>query len=293
MKASIFYPSKLLKSVVRRYEFYDIGNDIPSDYEIQLLPGFCTGLLFYFYRGNPIFSKSEELPSIIKVPEITFIPPTKRPAYNLEFRNLEVIRVLLYPGMLAKLYKIPAKYFMSLMVEPSDALDDSLKYLYEQIKDSQTQEGKVKKIEAYLLNRLYFESLTPNIYEKLMDLLAQKSTSTSVKTIADYLGISTRHLNRLLKEQIGFSAIEFLRIYRFHKILKTLHSSSSQSMAQLGYQFGYYDQSHFIREFKLLSDQTPKAYLNNLGKKNLVMADTGKFSNYTGPNLDLSVYGKT
>lgn len=61
---------------------------------------------------------------------------------------------------------------------------------------------------------------------------------------------------------VGANPKEYARITRFQKVLSFLqHSPETMSQAQIAYQCGYADQSHFIREFKLFSGHTPLALL--------------------------------
>ncbi len=69
-------------------------------------------------------------------------------------------------------------------------------------------------------------------------------------------GISPRQLRRLFNFYIGDSAKAFSQVVRFQKILCTQSVSKTQ-FQQVGYNVGYYDQAHFIKEFKLFYGTTP------------------------------------
>ena len=69
-------------------------------------------------------------------------------------------------------------------------------------------------------------------------------------------GISARQLRRLTQLHLGLTPRDFSRVFRFQHMLKTLEWSGD-NIAWTGY---YYDQSHYIREFKSLSGLTPTEY---------------------------------
>ena len=72
--------------------------------------------------------------------------------------------------------------------------------------------------------------------------------ATSVTELA-----SIACFERLFNELIGANPKEYARIVRFQKSLKLLqHDFENINLAQLAYQCGYADQSHFIREFKTI-----------------------------------------
>lgn len=70
-------------------------------------------------------------------------------------------------------------------------------------------------------------------------------------------GISTRQLRRLFEFYIGDTAKTFSKVVRFQNILKAKPSSQSLRQNKLFFDVGYYDQSHFIKEFKNFYGVTP------------------------------------
>ncbi len=70
-------------------------------------------------------------------------------------------------------------------------------------------------------------------------------------------GVSTRQLRRLFEFYIGDTAKTFSKVVRFQNILKAKPSSQSLRQNKLFFDVGYYDQSHFIKEFKNFYGVTP------------------------------------
>ncbi len=70
-------------------------------------------------------------------------------------------------------------------------------------------------------------------------------------------GISSRQLRRLFKYYIGDTAKVFSKVVRFQNILRAKPSSQSLRNNKLFFDVGYYDQAHFIKEFKKLYGVTP------------------------------------
>ncbi len=69
-------------------------------------------------------------------------------------------------------------------------------------------------------------------------------------------GYSTRYLRQLFQEHIGMSPKKLARIYRFQQLLQSTDLYQLDS-ANLALEYGYYDQSHFNREFKQLVGLPP------------------------------------
>jgi hypothetical protein len=70
-------------------------------------------------------------------------------------------------------------------------------------------------------------------------------------------GVSERHVRRIFQQYIGEAPKTFARIVRFQKLLRTSCSAKSLPVERLYHDFGYYDQAHFIKEFKRFYGCTP------------------------------------
>jgi len=82
----------------------------------------------------------------------------------------------------------------------------------------------------------------------------------SVPELATSIGFTQRHLNRLFKDHTGINPKLLSQIFRFEKASSYLHSNSEENVADLISALGYYDQSHFNKEFKRFSGMTPLEY---------------------------------
>ena len=81
--------------------------------------------------------------------------------------------------------------------------------------------------------------------------------NTNMEKIAGMACMSIRNFERKCKERLGMPAKMYARIARFHKAYKMLESSPVISWADLTYEVGYYDQTHFIKDFKEFARLTP------------------------------------
>jgi AraC-like DNA-binding protein len=82
-----------------------------------------------------------------------------------------------------------------------------------------------------------------------------------VGTVTRILGVSNRTLERKFRNILGFPPKMFIRLVRFQKVLEKLRSNQSlPQLADIAYEFGYADQSHFIHDFKELSGYLPGSF---------------------------------
>ncbi|MCK6618514.1 MAG: AraC family transcriptional regulator [Cyclobacteriaceae bacterium] len=93
--------------------------------------------------------------------------------------------------------------------------------------------------------------------EKLKCLM--HGTDLSAKKLSEAVCLSDRHLRRFSREWLGMNTEQFIHYHKYLLSLSLLHSTK-QSLTEIGHLAGYYDQSHFIREFKTYTNLTPGQY---------------------------------
>lgn len=83
--------------------------------------------------------------------------------------------------------------------------------------------------------------------------------------LSTFTGYTERYLNKKIHEHFGMSPKHLIRYIRFQKsvsnLVNSIHNVNSLDTAM---ESGYFDQSHFIKEFKQFSGLTPKGYIDNL-----------------------------
>lgn len=85
-------------------------------------------------------------------------------------------------------------------------------------------------------------------------------TSTELSSRVFY---SSRHLNRLFNLYLGMSTKSFSRLVRINKSIQLLNESSN-TLVSICEKLGYYDVSHFVKDFKMVCGITPQEYRNKM-----------------------------
>ena len=82
-----------------------------------------------------------------------------------------------------------------------------------------------------------------------------------VSSVLQDLHLSERRLERLFLTHIGITPILYARICRFQTSLTLMRQGRFRSLTDIAHSLDYFDQSHFIRDFKLFSGVSPGIYL--------------------------------
>lgn len=120
------------------------------------------------------------------------------------------------------------------------------------------RDAQARLFDAFFLERL---ALTPGkrMFHELKTAIEAEGGLERMDELCDRTGVSTRQLDRLFKSHLGFSPKTFARVVRFQRGLTRLMRDPGCTLAQIAAECGYYDQPHFVREFKAFSGTTPSA----------------------------------
>lgn len=115
------------------------------------------------------------------------------------------------------------------------------------------------RIDAYLIGRLE----TGEPYERFARALERIESSggqATVEEAADTAGVGVRQLDRLFGRYLGISPKRTAGIVRFQVALRRLMRDPGCTLGEVAASAGYFDQAHFIREFRRYSGGVPRGY---------------------------------
>jgi methylphosphotriester-DNA--protein-cysteine methyltransferase len=95
-----------------------------------------------------------------------------------------------------------------------------------------------------------------------LEMFGKNQGRPIVREAAKYLGLSQRRLIQVFKAEVGITPKLFSRIQRFQQTRTSIQQNPSPNWPALALDFGYFDQSHLIREFHEFSGLSPTEYLN-------------------------------
>ncbi|AJA70119.1 AraC family transcriptional regulator [Myroides odoratimimus] len=171
--------------------------------------------------------------------------------------SFRIIGAYLEPTALKALFKYDAIEFSNKNIALEDIVPNTL---LEQLVHTDTIEEKIGLLSSFLLEQIQYNRFE-NKKIDYISLLLQKGKS--LKEIQDEINISEKTLERLVKQYIGMSPKLFSRIMRFQSSLDLLRESKFKNLTTLSYQSDYYDQSHYIREFKEFTGVSPKEFIKS------------------------------
>lgn len=120
-------------------------------------------------------------------------------------------------------------------------------------------------MDFYLSNTQCFMEDPHSLSYAIRNRILQTNGDIRLSQLSDYTGYSERYLNKKIHEDFGMNPKNLIRFIRFQQsinhLVATMDDFKGMTAAQ---ENGFYDQSHYIKEFKLLSGHTPTSYIENL-----------------------------
>jgi len=143
---------------------------------------------------------------------------------------------------------------------PLDALwGEAARRWRERVMEARTAEGRLAALESGLTERLPEEG-PPRVVAYGVEELRRGGESARLAAVAEATGLSQRRFIELFRQHVGMGPKVFQRVQRFQAALRMAHAGRRVSWSELALECGYYDQSHFVRDFREFSGMTPGEY---------------------------------
>ncbi len=132
--------------------------------------------------------------------------------------------------------------------------------LRERLYAAPTIQARFALLEQFLLARLCEAPQGFNTVQYAIGEIARHHGALSIRELNTSMGMSQKHLIVQFKQMVGCTPKELGRLYRFADILDLTNPNQPVDWTLVAHQFRYYDQSHFIRDFKEFTGHTPTHY---------------------------------
>jgi AraC-like DNA-binding protein len=116
-------------------------------------------------------------------------------------------------------------------------------------------------VENFLLKKFIKKLVVNPFIEFAVNKITQAPDNISIEHISAKVGFSQKHLIKLFKDNVGVTPKGFLKIIRFQKAINEISVSKCPNWISIALESGYYDQAHFINDFKAFSGFTPNQYM--------------------------------
>jgi len=215
----------------------------------KIVPDGCIDFLF---RIEPTLNQSSVTASIIG---------TMTTSIDVPKGNSKIVAVRFKPGGSLPFLSTPANLITDQDIDLASVWGDRISQLTDQIFNAVDLYQATQVLEKELLTKLHTSQNINPIITRLIDSIETRIEDVTVDDFIQIYGKSSRQLERLFLTHVGIGPKMFLRIKRFQSVDRSLRLIPEVvDWADLAVKNGYFDQSHLIRDCKLMTSLTPVNY---------------------------------
>ncbi len=247
LKIETYCPSKYTDFIERIWILENQGEDI----DLMIPPNQYINLVFPIGCSNYVFNNKK-----IEAPQLEGIS-LQTNSLNYPAKT-KLVGIRFYPYGLSYFLKIQGKEILN----KSRSINTDLRSTSISGFDNQKLTSNEILEEVYrILDMMFEEKQDGNLY-LIKEFYEQYRNGDSQESIEDFcINHQTNYstLNRHFLKVTGLSPKRFERLIKFRKSLCSLIDNPKE-LTKIGLDSGYFDQAHFIREFKLFLNHTPSSY---------------------------------
>jgi len=257
MRYKEFAPDNLLKNHVQCY--FVCETDIAVFTEDKV---FATGfieIMFNLGTDGPQQIKNGDL---ITQPDVQLWGQTIQPFTFASFGKHSMLGIRFFTHSAACFFDERIELFNDQVIDFKDIGGKETALLYSKLLEAESLDRRIELLDEFLLKRLSFSAnkfSRLRLVNSIMHDLSKDDFFENIHSVASRYGISSRYLQKIFLDYSGLTPNLFSKIARFQKSLH-LVAGNDLSLTTIAHQCGYFDQSHFIKDFKFFTGSTPSRF---------------------------------
>lgn len=250
MKFQTYIPCDHLKPYIKSI----VVNEAPVERSYKVIPDTSVVLGFQYSGKLSYLAEAEE--SALDPYGITGLRDTYRIFRNSD--NIGSVLVFFKEGGAAHFFKVPLQHLFGESVSLENFIPRSdLDLFQEKLQYAKLDKDRVALVEEFLISKLFTQQ-EDQLVVQAVKLICETNGSIRIKELAKGLAISQSPLEKRFRKVIGASPKKYASIIRVQYAIRLLEQGCD--LSQVGFDSGYYDQSHFIHDFKSYTGNTPEGY---------------------------------
>lgn len=178
------------------------------------------------------------------------------------FGQAGVVFVQFLPAGACHFFKFPLSEIENQSFDLSDIFYSEIKQIEEQLFESKEIHEKVSIIESFLIGKFSPIPQYNHLFiEKGIQLIKQSRGQITANNLAEKLITTPKSMERKFSNHLGKTPKQYIKLVRFQETLNDFSTHKDIHLTEYAYRNGYFDQAHFIRDFKSFSGYTPKEFV--------------------------------
>jgi AraC-like DNA-binding protein len=255
---SEYAPSAWLSPFVQTYWEGTFNVSGEKNFSQSVLPNGCIELIVHLSNDHCLLARSAGEWS--HSPELTLLGLFEEP-YKVHFgRSVNVFGIRFYPDGVRHIFGIPPTEFLATFEDGISVFGKRLYELCNNIRSLSSALERVRAADRFLTHELGEHALSYDFTHLAMKIIRATHGVINYGDLVSQIPISTRQLQREFKKIYGITVRSYIRLTRINAIHRHMLLSQSQHHP-LPAELEFFDQSHFIREFKVFTGVPPMKFI--------------------------------
>lgn len=177
--------------------------------------------------------------------------------------KVDVMGISFAPDGFHPFLKIPGSEFRDQVLGADEIGFRVAKEISGKLREAPDTDTRLAIMEKELLLLLNATFRPPESFRNILEALKQPRNFSSINAFCRQYNISLRQVERMYNKYIGLSASTYCSLNRFHHSLNQLLRTDYSKLSDLAYDNEFFDQTHFIREFRRYTGNTPGRFVKN------------------------------
>jgi AraC-like DNA-binding protein len=248
-----FAPADILKPYVKNYTLISIDKDLTDE---VFYPSGFVDLVINVSEGSAftcIDGRRRKLPGVELLGHLTL------PSRLTVTKGTAVLIARIYPYASSLFFTDSMSEFTNYATDAYGIFSREINDIYYSLMEADSNEQRVALLDGFLIGKLIKnekQHRKSGIIGQVCRHMYSMGDTYNSKALSSLFGLSERYLEKLFVNRVGISPRAFFAVHRFNKSLD-LVLSSERKLTSIAYDCGYYDQSHFIKEFTKFTGITP------------------------------------
>jgi AraC-like DNA-binding protein len=182
---------------------------------------------------------------------------------TIENKPTKAIIIEFTPSGAYRFFNINQRELSNSFYSLYDLFGKTIHEIEDRIQDETLFENKILVLQKYLLVR-FLKTENDPVIDFCIERISNCHGIIPISELERQTGYSSRWLNQKSEYKLGINLKTFASIMRFQTVLKSLMSNSDDNLVLKTYYEYYFDQSHFIKEFKRFSGLTPYQFIKKV-----------------------------
>ena len=255
-------PSLSIQPFVLFYIFGEADTTLLKKFLFRPVPSGFVSIIIQYGENLTVYDSNLKNPCQYNAFVVGLYPLTE-PTYVKLHNNLKSVLIIFKPGGFSRLFNYNTSDIKSQVVDLELLIGQELQFILEQLYKASFTYQRFVIIEDFLLKQLKKNKVKLLYSKKVIEEIFNKSGNIRISGLCEQLGTSKKNLERNFLKEVGVGPKEFTKIIRFNNLYNFLKHSDCKEISDIIYRLGYYDQPHFINEFKSVTGYTPTEFVQN------------------------------